>query len=100
MPTERVHLFAWTPIEIGDFHRYACRFQDGIDAGIHAKMVDLHLVRFNVCGTVLLDGAVVDQEGLVEARVRFQPCAGDELVMGGQRNAKLFSVPLIWLTLK
>ena len=63
-------------------------------------MVDLHLVRFNICGTVLLDGAVVDQERLVEARVRFQPRAGDELVMGGQRNAKLFSIPLIWLTLK
>lgn len=45
-------------------------------------MVDLHLVRFNVCGTVLFNGAVVDEKGLVEAGVRFEPCAGDELGMG------------------
>ncbi len=73
-----VDLAAVAPVEVQNFHRESRRLDQDIDQCVHAKMVDLDLVRLDVSGTVLLDRGVGD-EGLIGVGIGFHPRTGQQL---------------------
>lgn len=75
---DSVDFFSWTTIQVEHFNVDTCRPYDRIKERLNAHMFDLHGVRIDFGGTILVD-RTVDDVWLISIWIGSHPCACNQL---------------------